>query len=58
MTCEALERIMAPELNNAKRAGKILAYAEVGLSVQEIADKVNLSVEEVEKIIEENWRFR
>lgn len=54
MTCEALERIMAPELNNAKRAGKILAYAEVGLSVQEIADKVNLSVEEVEKIIEEN----
>ena len=31
---------------------KVLAYADVGLSAEEIADKVNLSVEEVERILE------
>lgn len=34
--------------------GKVVAFAEVGLSIQEIADKVGLSVEEVERIIAEN----
>lgn len=45
MTCEALERIMAPELKakelkgrlEGKIEGKVLAFAEVGLSVREIA---------------------
>lgn len=58
MTCEALERIMAPELKaqeqKGRLEGKVLAYAEIGLSVQEIAEKVSLSVEEVEKIIAKN----
>lgn len=62
MTCEALERIMAPELeakelkgrHEGKLEGKVLAYSDVGLSVQEIADKVALSVEEVEKILADN----
>ena len=31
--------------------GQVLAYADVGLSVEEIADKVALSVEEVERIL-------
>lgn len=54
MTCEALERIMAPELKAKELKGKVLAYSDVGLSVKEIADKVTLSVEEVEKILADN----
>ena len=62
MTCEALERIMAPELKakelkgrlEGKIEGKVLAFAEVGLSVREIAARVSLSVEEVEKILADN----
>lgn len=62
MTCEALERIMAPELKakelqgrlEGKIEGKVLAFAEVGLSVRKIADRVSLSVEEVEKILADN----
>ena len=54
MTCEALERIMAPELKAQELKGKVLAYSDVGLSVKEIADKVTLSVEEVEKILADN----
>ena len=34
--------------------GRVLAYADVGLSVEEIADKVSLSIEEVERILMEN----
>ena len=58
MTCPTLERIMEPELE-AKRMegrleGKILAYAEIGLSVAEIAAKYSLSEEEVADIILRN----
>ncbi len=62
MTCEALERIMAPEIEAGKQKarseglaeGRILAYADMGLSVEEIADKVSLSMEEVERVIAGN----
>ena len=34
-----------------KLEGRILAYAELGISVEDIADKVSLSVEEVKEIL-------
>jgi predicted transposase YdaD len=53
---------MAPELEEKKQEGiwegrqegMIIAYAELGISVQNIAEKLSLSVETVEKIVEEN----
>ena len=58
MTCEALEEIMAPELEakelKGRLEGKVLAFVEVGFSVPEIADRVGISVEEVERIIAKN----
>lgn len=62
--CEALAEIMAPEIEawqekarekglaEGRAEGRVLAYADVGLSAEEIADKVALSVEEVERILE------
>jgi predicted transposase YdaD len=60
--CATLEKIMAPELEEKKQEGiweggqegMIIAYAELGISVQKIAEKLSLSVETVEKIVEEN----
>jgi predicted transposase YdaD len=60
--CATLEKIMAPELEEKKqegiwegrREGMIIAYAELGISAQNIAEKLSLSVEAVEKIVEEN----
>jgi DNA-binding NarL/FixJ family response regulator len=64
--CATLEKIMAPELEEKKQEGiwegrqegklegMIIAYAELGISVQNIAEKLSLSVETVEKIVEEN----
>ena len=70
MTCPTLERIMEPELEakrlegrlegertgrlQGRLEGKILAYAEIGLSVAEIAAKYSLSEEEVADIILRN----
>lgn len=59
MMCEALQRIMAPELEEGRRKGRLegrlegqlLAYADMGLSVNAIAEKVSLSVAEVERIL-------
>ena len=64
--CEALREIMAPELEaerkegelkgklEGKIEGKILAYAEMGLSLEEISGKVALSVDEVKEILNKN----
>lgn len=52
--CEALREIMAPELEAERREGKILAYAEMGLSLEEISGKVALSVDEVKEILNKN----
>lgn len=66
MACEALQRIMAPELEasmlkgelkgeiKGKIEGKILAYSDVGIPIETIAEKVSLSVHEVEKILAKN----
>ena len=58
MTCPTLERIMAPELNaqhlKGKLEGKVLAYADMGLSISEIAIKCSLSEEKVEEILIQN----
>ena len=66
MTCPALEEIMAPELNaqhlkgklegkmEGKTEGKVLAYADMGLSISEIAIKCSLSEEKVEEILIQN----
>lgn len=66
MACEALQRIMAPELEASMRKGelkgeikgeikgKILAYSDVGIPIETIAEKVSLSVHEVEKILAKN----
>ena len=54
MTCPALEEIMAPELEAKKLEGKVLAYADVGLSISEIAIKCSLSEEKVEEILIQN----
>lgn len=67
MTCEALQRIMAPELEESMRRGvlegerkgrlegklegRILAYTDLGLSVEAVAEKVSLSVQEVREIL-------
>ena len=49
--CATLEKIMAPELDAREIKGKISAYAEMGLSVEEIASKVSLSIEAIEEIL-------
>ena len=54
MTCEALERIMAPELAARELKGKVLAYVDMGIPLPVIADKISCSIEEVEKILAEN----
>lgn len=93
MTCEALQRIMAPELEESRRRGisegelkgrlegrtegeiigkrkgeiigkregeiigerrgKVLAYADMGLSMEAIAEKVSLTVTKIEEILAE-----
>lgn len=67
MTCEALQRIMAPELEASRRKGelegrrigelagelrgKILAYTDVGMSIETIAERLALSIKEVKEIL-------
>lgn len=52
--CATLEKIMAPELEAKRLEGKVLAYSEMGLSVEEIASKVSLSIEAIEEILAKN----
>ncbi len=61
--CATLERIMAPEIAERERLaredgieegreeGRILAYAELGVSIEDIAKQFSLSKEEIEKIL-------
>lgn len=68
--CATLEKVMAPELDarelrgelrgelKGELKGKVLAYAEMGVSVEEIAKKVPLSVEEIKTIIARNKDFQ
>ncbi len=64
--CATLERIMAPEIAERERLsredglekglekGRILAYAELGVSIEDIARQFSYSVEEIESIIASN----
>ena len=47
--CEVLDRIV----EEGRAEGKVLAYAELGLSIEDIATKVHLSVEEIRSILSE-----
>lgn len=49
--CLAMEKVMAPELEARELKGRILTYAEMGVSIEEIAEKTSLSVEEIEDIL-------
>ena len=62
MQCEALNRIMAVEfekrrkeaMQEGRQEGRVLAYADMGLSVEEIAKKVLLSTAEIMGILAGN----
>ena len=66
--CATLERIMAPEIAERERLareegmekgmekGRILAYAELGVSIEDIARQFSHSIEEIERIIANNDR--
>ena len=51
--CEVLDKVEAEGRAEGRVRGKILAYADVGLSVSEIAQKVNLTEETVKIILRE-----
>ena len=48
--CEAMDKAEARGI----AAGKVLAYADVGLSVDEIISRTGLSKEEIERILQES----
>lgn len=58
--CEALLEMMEPEISEAKAKAKadgiieglIKAYVDMGLSIEEISEKVKKSVDEVQNIID------
>lgn len=56
--CTALEELKKESEirgeNKGRIEGRILAYFELGVSLEEIAKKTKLTVKEVEKILEEN----
>lgn len=45
---------MCEAMDKAEAKGKVLAYADVGLSVDEIISKTGLSKEEIERILQES----
>lgn len=49
--CEVLDKIEARGEAKGETRGKILAYSECGLSVEEIAQKVHVPVEEIKQIL-------
>ena len=57
-----LEKIMAPELEEREmkgmergmERGRILAYAELGVSMEDISKRFSLSVDEIKRILAEN----
>ena len=52
--CTALEALERKGMEKGMKTGKILARYEDGMSPEEIARKMGLTVEQVEKILEEN----
>lgn len=52
--CTALEELERKGMEKGMKTGKILARYEDGMSPEEIARKMGLTVKQVEKILEEN----
>ena len=52
--CTALEELERKGMEKGMKTGKILARYKDGMSPEEIARKMGLTVEQVEKILEEN----
>ena len=52
--CTVLEELERKGMEKGMKTGKILARYEDGMSPEEIARKMGLTVEQVEKILEEN----
>ncbi len=56
--CDFAERMWnsgeAAGMEKGRTAGKILAYFDMGLSIEEVSDKVNLTVEQVSDILEQS----
>ena len=51
--CNVSQAVLEQGLEQGIQKGRVLAYNEFGLSVKEIADKIGISVEEVEQILDE-----
>ena len=49
-----IEKGIAQGMEKGRTAGKILAYFDMGLSIEEVSDKVNLTVEQVSDILEQS----
>lgn len=52
--CEAMDKAEARGMAKGEIKGKVLAYADVGLSLDEIISKTGLSKGEIEQILQEN----
>lgn len=52
--CTALRQLRQDGISQGVVQGKILAYAELGVSKEEIATKLNISLDRVERILNEN----
>ncbi|OUN26562.1 hypothetical protein B5G33_16070 [Blautia sp. An81] len=52
--CRALEELEKEGIKKGIVNGKILARYEDGMKPEKIAEKMGLSVEQVEKVLEEN----
>lgn len=51
--CEVLDRAEERGRAEGRAEGKIVAYADVGLTVIEIAEKMRLSEEEIKTVLKE-----
>ena len=49
--CEVLDRVEAKGKAEGLAEGKIIAYYDVGYSVEQIAEKVGISEEKVQEIL-------
>lgn len=48
---QGLEKGIVQGMEKGRTTGKILAYFDMGLSIEDVSDKVNLTVEQVSDIL-------
>ncbi|MCI8507022.1 MAG: hypothetical protein HFJ06_00455 [Lachnospiraceae bacterium] len=56
--CEVLDRAEERGRAEGKAEGKIVAYADVGLTVAEIAEKMGISEEEIKTVLRQEGILR